>query len=178
MSTQRYATAESETGALVLRAARLDDFRAITDLRQDLSAQAHRERPDAFRPMFLGLTEATYYPWLTAQNHLVLVAEADGDVAGFVSIWIGHATDSDVMFPSESLFIGEIAVAPTQRRRGIGRFLFAAVEAEAARRNVETIGLSVNSANEQARAFYEGLGYPAQGEYRRKILRKIVRIEG
>jgi diamine N-acetyltransferase len=160
-----------------IRPARLSDFSAINAMRQDLSRQSHRERPDAFRPQVLGATEATFHQWLNVENHMVLVVDLGGAVAGYVTIWIGGAQDSDVMFPSESLFIGELAVAPAFRRRGIGRLLFAAVEAEGRKRNVETIGLSVNSLNEEARAFYESLGYAAQGEYRRKVMRTVVRIE-
>jgi diamine N-acetyltransferase len=160
-----------------VRPAKLSDYPAIAVLRQELSRQSHRERPDAFRPQLLGATEATFHFWLNAENHIVLVADGADGFAGYVTIWIGGAQDSDVMFPSESIFIGEIAVAGAYRRRGVGRLLFSAVEAEGQRRNVETIGLSVNSLNEEARAFYESLGYPAQGEYRRKIMRKVVRIE-
>jgi diamine N-acetyltransferase len=160
-----------------IRPARLSDYSAINAMRQDLSRQSHRERPDAFRPQLLGATEATFHQWLNIENHIVLVADAEGEVAGYVTIWIGGAQDSDVMFPSESIFIGELAVASTHRRRGVGRLLFAAVEAEGRNRNVETIGLSVNSLNDEARAFYESLGYLAQGEYRRKVMRKVVRIE-
>jgi [ribosomal protein S18]-alanine N-acetyltransferase len=160
-----------------IRPAKSSDYEAITALRQQLSQQSHRERADAFRPQLLGATEATFHLWLNAENHMVLVADGADGFAGYATIWIGHAQDSDVMFPSESLFIGEIAVAPSHRRRGVGRLLFSAVEAEGRRRNVETIGLSVNTLNEEARAFYESLGYPAQGEYRRKIMRKVVRIE-
>jgi diamine N-acetyltransferase len=160
-----------------IRPARLSDYGAINAMRQDLSRRSHRERPDAFRPQLLGATEATFHQWLMIENHIVLVADAGGEVAGYVTIWIGGAQDSDVMFPSDSLFIGELAVSPEHRRRGVGRLLFAAVEAEGRKRNVETIGLSVNSLNEEARAFYESLGYAAQGEYRRKVLRTVVRIE-
>jgi diamine N-acetyltransferase len=160
-----------------IRHARASDYKAITALRQGLALQGHRERPDAFRPQTLGTTEAKFPLWLNAENHQVLVAEIASDIAGYVTIWCGRAQDNDHMFPSESIFIGEIAVAPDYRRRGIGRLLFAAVEAEGRRRGVETIGLSVNSANAEGRAFYESLGYAAQGEYRRKILRTVVRIE-
>jgi diamine N-acetyltransferase len=160
-----------------IRPARLSDYAAITALRQGLALQGHRERPDAFRPQMLGTTEALFPLWLNADNHTVLVAEMTAEIAGYVTIWGGRAQDNDSMFPSESIFIGEIAVAPRYRRRGIGRLLFAAVEAEGRNRSAETIGLSVNSANAEGRAFYESLGYAAQGEYRRKILRKVVRIE-
>jgi ribosomal protein S18 acetylase RimI-like enzyme len=166
-----------QLNADAIRRAGPSDFSAINELRQELSRQSHRERPDTFRPQLLGATEATFHSWLNAENHIVLVVDAGGDIAGYVTIWVGSAQDSDVMFPSDSIFIGEIAVAAAYRRLGIGRLLFAAVEAEGRRRDAETIGLSVNTLNNEARAFYESLGYPAQGEYRRKILRQVVRIE-
>jgi ribosomal protein S18 acetylase RimI-like enzyme len=160
-----------------IRPAQLSDYSAINAMRQDLARQSHRERPDAFRPQMLGATEVAFHQWLNIENHIVLAAEVDNVVAGYVTIWIGRAQDSDVMFPSESLFIGELVVSPAFRRHGVGRLLFAAVEAEGRKLNVETIGLSVNSLNDEARAFYESMGYAAQGEYRRKIMRKVVRIE-
>jgi ribosomal protein S18 acetylase RimI-like enzyme len=161
-----------------IRPARSSDYAAITALRQGLALQGHRERPDAFRPQMLGTTEALFPLWLNAENHTVLVVEIAGAIAGYVTIWGGRAQDNDSMFPSESIFIGEIAVAPAYRRRGVGRLLFAAVEAEGRKRGAETIGLSVNSMNAEGRAFYESLGYAAQGEYRRKVIRKVVRMEG
>jgi diamine N-acetyltransferase len=165
-----------------IRPAGPGDYKAITALRQDLSRQSHRERPDTFRPSFLGLTEATFLPWLQAPNHIVMVVDIGGpdgsEVAGFASVWLGTPQDSDIMFPTTSLFIGEIVVAEAFRRRGIGRMLFHAVEAEGRRHGVEAIGLSVNTPNAEARAFYDSLGYEPQGEYRRKPLRRIVRMEG
>jgi ribosomal protein S18 acetylase RimI-like enzyme len=108
----------------------------------------------------------------------VMVVDLDGEIAGFASVWLGTPQDSDIMFPTTSLFIGEIVVAEAFRRRGIGRLLFQAVEVQGRQHGVEAIGLSVNTPNAQARAFYDSLGYEAQGEYRRKPLRKIVRIDG
>jgi ribosomal protein S18 acetylase RimI-like enzyme len=178
MRVEPYRMASSiHNSRAFIRAAALSDYASITHLRQELSLQSHCERPDAFRPQLLGATEATFHLWLNAENHSVLVAESEGEIAGYVTIWLGHPQDSDVMFPSTSIFIGEIAVALAHRRRGIGRLLFGAVESEGQRRDVETIGLSVNSLNERGRAFYQSLGYAAQGEYRSKVVRKVVRIE-
>jgi GNAT superfamily N-acetyltransferase len=160
-----------------VRLAKPSDCAGIIALRQALMRQSHLERPDTFRPTFLGLGAATFPAWLQADNHIVLVVDVGGDIAGFASVWVGRAQDSDIMFPTEALFIGEIIVAATHRRRGIGRLLFSAVEAEGRRRGVETIGLSVNTSNAEARAFYTSLGYPVQGEYRSKTLRTVVRIE-
>jgi diamine N-acetyltransferase len=175
-SNARRAGSPGKPDALV-RACRQADWQPVTALRQALSAQSHRERPDTFRPTFLGLTEATFLPWLTAPNHVVLVAEVAGEVAAFTSVWIGEPQDSDVMFPTSSLFIGELVVSQAYQRQSLGRLLFAAVEAEGRRLGVEAIGLSVNAPNTQARAFYDSLGYAPQGEYRRKALRQVVRIE-
>jgi ribosomal protein S18 acetylase RimI-like enzyme len=177
MSHRLHASADA------IRPAGPGDFKAITAMRHDLTRQSHRERPDTFRPMFLGLTEATYTIWLNTPDHIVMVIDVDAGsgsasvVAGFASVWIGTPQDSDIMFPTTSLFIGEIVVAEAFRRRGIGRLLFRAVEAEGRRLGVEAIGLSVNTPNTEARAFYDSLGYAPQGEYRRKPLRKVVRMQ-
>jgi GNAT superfamily N-acetyltransferase len=62
------------------------------------------------------------------------------------------------------------------RRNGIGRALFAAIEAWAHERDVEFIGLNVSPFNE-ARAFYAALGYDLNTEHRLKTIRKVRRFE-
>jgi ribosomal protein S18 acetylase RimI-like enzyme len=52
-----------------------------------------------------------------------------------------------------------VAVAPTQRRRGIGRAMIAAAEAELRRRGCPKLNLQVESANRDVVGFYERLGY-------------------
>ena len=62
-----------------------------------------------------------------------------------------------------SLYVGRLAVLPSHRRRGIGRALMAAVEEEARRMGLTRITLGVRIQLPLNRAFYESLGYRADG---------------
>lgn len=62
-----------------------------------------------------------------------------------------------------SINIHDIAVHPEWRGRGIGRALFAEIEAIAKARGACKVTLEVLSGNTPAKALYAGLGY---GEYR------------
>ena len=62
-----------------------------------------------------------------------------------------------------SLYVGRLAVLPSHRRRGIGRALMAAAEERARRMGLSRIILGVRVQLPQNRAFYESLGYRADG---------------
>jgi ribosomal protein S18 acetylase RimI-like enzyme len=92
----------------------------------------------------------------------VLIAELDGQVAGYVRL--SHP------FPIESsshvLHISGIVVDPTLQRRGVGRALLQAAEAEARTRGVRRITLRVLAPNDAARSLYEACGYAVEGVQR------------
>ena len=62
-----------------------------------------------------------------------------------------------------SLYVGRLAVLPSHRRRGIGRALMAAAEERARRMGLARIILGVRVQLPENRAFYESLGYRADG---------------
>lgn len=79
----------------------------------------------------------------------VLVAERDGDLAGYVAGFLApersHAT--------------EVAVAPAHRRTGVATALFEAYFDRAAAAGAERVTLAVAPDNAAAVACYEGLGF-------------------
>lgn len=56
-----------------------------------------------------------------------------------------------------------LAVAPEQRRRGMGRALLARFEAEAAQRRAAIAHIEVAACNTAAQALYQGAGYTVTG---------------
>ena len=75
----------------------------------------------------------------------IIVAEAEGRVVGFV-LCLSHR-------------LARLAVAPEQRRQGIGRMLVAAVQRPG-------MTLQVRESNMAARALYAGLGFREVGARR------------
>ena len=77
----------------------------------------------------------------------IVVAEADGGVAGFVTV------------DPATLYLDQIVVAPERWRTGIG----AALIAEAKRLSPTGLELDVNTDNARAIRFYERLGFSITG---------------
>ncbi len=84
-----------------------------------------------------------------------LIARIDGRPAGLANCFTGFST-----FAARPLVnVHDLVVLPDQRGRGIGKALFAGVEAEAARRGACKVTLEVLSGNQPAQALYRSLGY-------------------
>jgi ribosomal protein S18 acetylase RimI-like enzyme len=65
-------------------------------------------------------------------------------------------------FPSskpQRLYLSNMSVAPSARRRGVARALLAAAEATAAAWGQEALWLHVDAPNEGARALYDATGF-------------------
>ncbi len=89
--------------------------------------------------------------WLDAPASLVAVATLRGDLVGTVMVQSAGSRG----------LVSHVAVAPTQRRRGVGRRLMEWAEDHLAAAGCRHVGLEVQAGNEPARRFYEALGYRA-----------------
>jgi GNAT superfamily N-acetyltransferase len=83
-----------------------------------------------------------------------LVAELDGAVVGYVFFSAGYSTD----VAARSVFLHDIFVAPSARRRGVGHALMAAVAAETVRLGGVSLEWGVHAVNAGALEFYRRLG--------------------
>jgi ribosomal protein S18 acetylase RimI-like enzyme len=97
------------------------------------------------------ISRRSFRHFLTAPGATVLVAEADGKIAGYVL----------VLYPPRSKLarLYSIAVAPHSGRRGVGPFLLAAAEEAAHQRGRRAMRLEVHEHNARAIARYEKSGY-------------------
>jgi GNAT superfamily N-acetyltransferase len=92
---------------------------------------------------------------LSAADHCVLVAQrGDGAVVGWV-----HVCARPLIQVERQAEIEGLVVAPTVRRRGIGRRLMEAAEDWAWGAGCRHIALRTNVVRAGARDFYESLGY-------------------
>jgi ribosomal protein S18 acetylase RimI-like enzyme len=89
----------------------------------------------------------------------VLVAEADGAVVGFVTVWARYRSAEFDDDPGEQGFVSDLVVSEGYRRRGIGRALLRAAEARARESGARTLRLSVKAGNAGARSLYASEGF-------------------
>jgi ribosomal protein S18 acetylase RimI-like enzyme len=96
----------------------------------------------------------------------VIVAEVEGEVAGYVAL--GHPTG--LASNRHVLSVRGLAVAPGFQGRGLGRALLRGAVAEARRRGARRLTLRVLGSNSAARALYESSGFTVEGVQRGEFL--------
>lgn len=98
-------------------------------------------------------TEKTFRGLMRRPSAALMVAEVDGWVGGYLVMW----------FAADEAEIGDLAVSPELRRRGIGRTLVDRAVEEARRRSATGIFLEVRASNEGARRMYDDAGFLVVG---------------
>jgi GNAT superfamily N-acetyltransferase len=91
---------------------------------------------------------------LATPDKAVLVAEADGRIAGLVHVFVRPALEN----PREAV-VEALVVAEDCRRAGLGAALMAAAEHFGERHGCRSVILSSNVNRAPAHAFYAALGY-------------------
>lgn len=85
----------------------------------------------------------------------VIVAEAEGTVAGVATLWI----KPDLAHGDAVVEVPMLAVAEDHRRNGVGKLLMSRVQEIAAEHGASLIELVATRANVAARDFYKSLGF-------------------
>jgi GNAT superfamily N-acetyltransferase len=127
--------------ALVIRTAQVDERERLEDLQRRASLANPVDRPH-----LEAHPDAIHLPPAQIANGQVIVAELDGEVAGFAAV-VGGELDG-------------LFVEPHLWRRGVGAALIEKAVHEARNRG---LALTV-TANPAARGFYERCGFMAEGE--------------
>ena len=103
-----------------------------------------------FEPVFR-FSRTAIRRFATADGAFTLVAERDGDLAGFIIVQIDP--------PGTEAHVVTLDVDPQLRRQGIAQALMLKAEQQAGIAGAHSMALHVWSGNQPARAFYQGLGY-------------------
>jgi ribosomal protein S18 acetylase RimI-like enzyme len=97
----------------------------------------------------------------------LIVAELDGEVAGFGLLHVQNLVERD----EPGCQVAALVVGERFRRRGVGELLMERLEQEARARGGNTIVLNTAHRRADAHAFYESLGYEHTGRRYAKDLR-------
>ncbi len=93
------------------------------------------------------------------EDYAAFVAEADGEVAGFLGLQRGWAYEHDRPFAR----IVTLMVDARVRRRGVGARLVQFAEGWARERGAYVLMLNTNVRREEAHRFYESVGFSRTG---------------
>lgn len=123
-----------------VRVASLADLDAILAIEKAWPTTAHWQR-------------AMFEVEVASERSLFFVAEEAGRITGFACMRL---------LPPEAELL-EIAVAPDEARRGIGRGLLESLHRDARARGCSKSFLEVRESNDPARSFYAAFGYRVVG---------------
>lgn len=89
----------------------------------------------------------------------VFVADVEGRVVGFVSVWARVKSRGIEEREHEYAYVSDLVVLETHRGRGLGRALLGRAEEHARREGATILRIAVLARNAGARALYEGFGF-------------------
>jgi len=129
---------DSRSG-LILRTMRLSDLPSVLHIEQ--------------RSFSIPWQESTFRGLLRRRSSALMVAEDAGVLVGYAVLW----------FAADEAELGDIAVLPEARNRGLGRWILEGALREAGRRGAEQVYLEVRDGNADARRLYEKAGFETVG---------------
>lgn len=159
---------------LIIRDATMQDYPAMCELFEE-GDHLHREAlPDIFRkPRGAPREETVIRAFVTDPEIGVLVAEEGDQVIGCLIVMVRKAPEYPILVPLRYAMIDVIVVRRDHQRNGVGRALMHRAETWALARGIDRVELNVFEFNQEARAFYERLGYTTLS--RRMVKRNITR---
>jgi ribosomal protein S18 acetylase RimI-like enzyme len=161
----------SESDQAQVRRARYDDWPAITRLLREIDDLHAALAPQYFRAATRD--ESEWRRVLADPTAMVFVATIGPFAAppvGLIAIRVYDTPADPAMVPRRRGHVETLVVAPTQRRRGIGRGLLAEAKDWARAQGAVELVLTTWSGNAAADAFYESLGY----EPLSRVLHKMI----
>lgn len=135
-----------------IRPATLDDVPAVVAMSERFYATTSYAQWAAFDPVTVESLAANL-----ADNHVMLLAEADGVACGMVGLFV-----APFMFNADKLAAYEVVwwVNPEAQGRGAGKALLAAIEPACKARGVDSIQMvHLASSPPQAAEIYARMGY-------------------
>ena len=90
---------------------------------------------------------------------VLFVAEREGTVVGYVSVWRRYVSDELDDPPGEMGYVSDLVVSSALRGQGVGRALLRRAEGCVREAGVTTLRLSVLAGNRGAIALYEDEGF-------------------
>jgi len=111
------------------------------------------------RPAEVKASERLYASLLKEQNHLLLVAEENGEVLGLASLWFRKS----LFHTGTCCLLDELIVRKDTRGKDVGRALVAEAVLAAKQRKAGEVEVTTFEKKTKASAFYKKLGFEEMG---------------
>ena len=143
----------------MVRFATEKDIQQVNDLRRQVNELHVMGRPDIFRDGAEQMLYELTGTFINGENSDILVSERDGMICGMACVDYIDKPESLYTVARKFYHVQEIAVDKSFRRQGVASELVEFMKADAKRRGLEKIELSVWTFNESAMEFYEAMGF-------------------
>ena len=156
-----------------VRKATADDYSSLCELFNEMDALHRDALPHIFQQPDGAAREKDYYLGLIADESVaLLVAEAGGNLVGFVHAMVRDVPAFPVFVPRRYATVDGIVVKSGFQNHGIGKILMDKMQEWAIAGCATSIELNVYEFNETAISFYERLGYQTLSRKMSKELKK------
>ncbi|MBQ6504737.1 MAG: GNAT family N-acetyltransferase [Flexilinea sp.] len=143
-----------------IRTAEEKDIDRILDLLSQVLEIHAAIRPDYFKPGTTKYSREELNTMLKDDNRLIYVAADENDsVMGYAFCEIRDQKHRDNLVPFRSVYIDDLCVDKKLRGKHIGQELFNHVRQKAKELGCYEISLNVWEGNDNARRFYENIGF-------------------
>ncbi len=142
-----------------VRPAGPDDVPALARLNAEVQALHRAALPDQYLDPSLAELEGWIRRLLADPAVALLLAEEQSEGLGFAVVRREAAPGTIYTPPRLRALVDALGVAATSRRRGVGRALMTAAEAQARAWGAAAVVLDVQGFNAEAERFYRALGY-------------------
>ena len=145
--------------AIVRRAERAD-VSAIVALYLEVADEVVAREPTFRHAPSAAAVEGRYITRIDEDDRMVMVADLDDAVVGFVDSLLRHHLDAGTYHaPGIDAYVDELIVTSRHRRRGVGHALLKGVEAWARDAEARMVVLDTHVTNTIARALYASMAY-------------------
>ena len=131
-------------------------------LLQQVGQVHHEIRPDLFRSGAQKYNEADLAALLKDPNRPILIAEEDGQVAGYCFCIFQEVRGDSVLCDRKTLYIDDLCLDENVRGSGIAKALYEKACQFARESGCQAVTLNVWQGNDRAMAFYEKMGMKPQ----------------
>lgn len=149
----------------MVRYAKREDLPRVNELRKQVNDLHVMGRSDIFKSGFAQEMQDFLYTVFESDNMDVIVAERKGVICGFACVQYVHKPESPYSFARHFYDVDEFCVDKAYRRQGVATELIDFIRQEAKSKGFDRVELNMWEFNEDARAFYEAVGFTTYRRY-------------
>ena len=147
---------------MTIRFAERRDIPGMIELLKQVGQVHHEIRPDLFRDGAQKYSHSDLEELLTDPSRPILIAELDGQVAGYCFCILQVTEGSSVLCDRKVLYIDDLCVDEGKRGTGIATALYGRTLEFAKALGCQAVTLNVWCGNDSAMRFYEKCGMKPQ----------------